>query len=117
MASQARSSGASWSEYLRRKPVRDGWNSIVEGQPFNADYSLVRHEQCDYEAGRQMALESGMKYPTPAGRITNEIKAVQKAIPAFYAILATQQRNAREEAKRAAALRLKFRHHQQRKAA
>jgi hypothetical protein len=117
MASQSQKGGASWSEYLRRAAVQYGWRSVVAGQPFNPDYSLDPNSQREYEAGRQMALESGMACPQPARRVTKEITAVRAAIPAFMTLLRTEHSNAREEAKRAAALRLKLRHHENRRAA
>lgn len=117
MASQSQKGGASWSEYLRREAVRAGWNSIAAGLPFTPDYSLDPNRQREYEAGRQMALESGMACPQPARRVTKEITAVRAAIPAFMRLLRAEHANAREEAKRAAALRLKLRHHENRRAA
>lgn len=117
MAHQASHGGASWSEYLRRQSVRDGWNSIIAGEPLNENYSPVPHKQREYECGRQMAIESRMPCPKPAARVTKEINAVRRAIPAFMTLLNTEHASAREEAKRAAALRMKLRHHENRRAA
>jgi len=110
MAEQSARGGASWSEYLRRPAIRAGWQSVLLGKPFDENAFADPWEQRLYEAGRQMALESGMPLPAPARRVTKEIKAVQAAVPAFRRLLSTEQANAAREARAAASLRMKLRH-------
>ena len=110
MASQSNRGGASWSEYLRRPAVREGWQSVINGEPLDVNRFEHTQLQRQYESGRQMALESGMALPKATLRMSNEIRAVRAAIPAFQKLLVTEQANAAREARAAASLWMKLRH-------
>tara|TARA_R110000868_G_scaffold19297_2_gene83103 strand:- start:13345 stop:13680 length:336 start_codon:yes stop_codon:yes gene_type:complete len=101
---------------------RYGWASAVNGEPLIDDIARkVWPEITDiggvqrlYEAGRLMALETRMKLPPKAARMTKDIKATVAAAPALREQFRVEQALAREEAKRAAALRLKVIHYERR---
>lgn len=120
MASQSQRGGSSWARYMAQPAFRYGWQSIMNREPFLDDVAFKvwkivdnsGHAQRQYEAGRLMALETGMPLPPKAARITAHIKTAVAAAPELRRQFATEQALARDEAKRAAALRLKVRHYQ-----
>jgi hypothetical protein len=101
---------------------RYGWASAVNGEPLIDDIARkvwptvtdIGGVQRLYEAGRLMALETRMKLPPKAARMTKDIKATVAAAPALREQFRVEQELAREEAKRAAALRLKVMHYENR---
>jgi hypothetical protein len=101
---------------------RYGWQSAVNGEPLIDDIARrVWPEIADiggvqrlYEAGRLMALETRMKLPPKAARMTKEIKATVAAAPALREQFRVEQQLAAVEAKRLAALRLRVMHYERR---
>ena len=122
MAQQSQRGGGTWARYMGNPIFRYGWASAVNGEPFIDDIARkVWPEITDiggvqrlYEAGRLMALETRMKLPPKATRMTKDIKATVAAAPALREQFRVEQALAREEAKRAAALRLKVIHYERR---
>lgn len=122
MANQSQRGGGTWARYMGNSIFRYGWASAVNGEPLIDDIARkVWPEITDiggvqrlYEAGRLMALETRMKLPPKAARMTKDIKATVAAAPALREQFRVEQALAREEAKRAAALRLKVIHYERR---
>lgn len=122
MANQSQRGGSTWARYMSNAIFRYGWASAVNGEPLIDDIARkVWPEITDiggvqrlYEAGRLMALETRMKLPPKATRMTKDIKATVAAAPALREQFRVEQALAREEAKRAAALRLKVIHYERR---
>ena len=122
MANQSQRGGGTWPRYMGNSIFRYGWASAVNGEPLIDDIARkVWPEITDiggvqrlYEAGRLMALETRMKLPPKATRMTKDIKATVAAAPALREQFRVEQALAREEAKRAAALRLKVIHYERR---
>lgn len=122
MAQQSQRGGGTWARYMSSPIFRYGWQSAVNGEPLLDDVARkvwptvadIGGVQRLYEAGRLMALETRMKLPPKAQRMTNDIKATVAAAPALREQFRVEQALAREEAKRAAALRLKVIHYERR---
>jgi len=122
MAQQSQRGGGTWARYMSRDAFRYGWQSAECGEPFTDDVArkVWNHPtasdslQREYEAGRLMALETRMPLPPKAARMTKVITATVAAAPAMRKQFMTEQLLAREEAKRAAALRLKVIHYERR---
>ena len=122
MAQQSQSGGGSWPRYMGAPAFRYGWQSVANGEPFIDDlprkvWNLPAGNdavQRLYEAGRLMALETRMSLPPKAARMTKDIKTTVAAAPALREQFRVEQALAREEAKRAAALRLKVIHYERR---
>ena len=122
MAQQSQRGGGTWARYMSNPIFRYGWQSAVNGEPLLDDVARkvwptvadIGGVQRLYEAGRLMALETRMKLPPKAQRMTNDIKATVAAAPALREQFRVEQALAREEAKRAAALRLKVIHYERR---
>lgn len=125
MAAQSQKGGGTWSAYMRQPPFRLGWESVQRGEPFADDIARKVYNHPDptggiqrlYEAGRLMALETRMPLPAKAARMTKQIDAAVRAAPALCRQFATEQALARDEAKRAAALRLRLMHYAKQKEA
>ena len=122
MANQSQRGGGTWALYMGNPIFRYGWQSAVNGEPFIDDVARkvwptvtdIGGVQRLYEAGRLMALETRMKLPPKATRMTKDIKATVIAAPALREQVRVEQALAREEAKRAAAFRLKVMHYERR---
>lgn len=122
MANQSQRGGSTWARYMSNAIFRYGWASAVNGEPLIDDIARkVWPEITDiggvqrlYEAGRLMSLETRMKLPPKATRMTKDIKTTVAAAPALREQFRVEQALAREEAKRAAALRLKVIHYERR---
>jgi hypothetical protein len=101
---------------------RYGWQSAVNGEPFLDDVARkvwptatdIGAVQRLYEAGRLMALETRMKLPPKAARMTKDIRATVVAAPALREQFRVEQQLAAVEAKRLAALRLRVMHYERR---
>lgn len=102
MAAQSRSGGTSLSRYYSAPAFQRGWRSFVAGEPY--DYEGCRL----YADGRNAAAESGLPCPAPSRRRTKEQLAAYRATPLQQRQWETERALAREEAKRAAALRLRL---------
>lgn len=125
MAHQSQRGGGTWARYMSHPIFRYGWQSAVNGEPLIDDVARkvwpgtadIGGVQRLYEAGRLMALETRMQLPPKAQRMTKDIKATVAAAPALREQFRVEHALAREEAKRAAALRLKVIHYERQKAA
>lgn len=105
MAQGSGGTAASWSSVFSNPRFRKGWKDCCSEQPF--DYKEAEDSEL-YIYGRQMSVESCEPLPTPAGRMTKEMKAVVKACPATMYMIQVYWELRREENKRAVSLRAKL---------